>query len=79
MIARSLSTASVILCAWLLLGVDNGWADKPGTRTVAAPHSFDVLLGRLECAIEDNGMGVVAQAGRAGAPPPAVFRYRGTR
>ncbi len=34
----------------------------PGTVTVPTPHKFDTLLTRLEKAISDNGMGLVAQA-----------------
>ena len=34
----------------------------PGTQTVSSPHSFDVLLQRLERAIADRKMGLVAQA-----------------
>jgi len=34
----------------------------PGTQTVASPHSFDVLVQRLERAIADRKMGLVAQA-----------------
>jgi uncharacterized protein (DUF302 family) len=34
----------------------------PGTQSVPSPHSFDVLLQRLERAIADRKMGLVAQA-----------------
>lgn len=41
-------------------------ADNPvpyrGTLTVETPHSFDILVSRLEKAIADNKMGLVAQA-----------------
>ncbi|SRR6266545_3232319 len=39
-------------------------ADYPysGIVTVPTPHKFDTLLTRLEKAISDNGMGLVAQA-----------------
>ena len=34
----------------------------PSTLTTPTPHAFDALLKRLEKAITDNGMGLVAQA-----------------
>ncbi|NMM25876.1 MAG: DUF302 domain-containing protein [Glaciimonas sp.] len=37
-------------------------APYPGTQTVSSQHSFDTLLQRLERAISDNQMGLVAQA-----------------
>lgn len=37
-------------------------APYPGTQTVSSQHSFDKLLQRLERAISDNKMGLVAQA-----------------
>jgi len=33
-----------------------------GTRLIASPHSFDVLVGRLEKSIEANRIGIVARA-----------------
>ena len=33
-----------------------------GTRLIASPHAFDVLIGRLEESIEANKMGIVARA-----------------
>ncbi len=43
-----------------------GWADNPapypGTVTVKSPYGFDALVARLEKAIADHGMGLVAQA-----------------
>ncbi len=43
-----------------------GWSDNPapypGTVTVQSPHGFDALMARLEKAIADNGLGLVAQA-----------------
>jgi len=37
-------------------------APYPGTQTAATKHAFDVLVDRLERAIEKNRMGLVAQA-----------------
>lgn len=37
-------------------------APFPGTQTVASRHPFDRLVQRLERAIADNNMGLVAQA-----------------
>jgi len=33
-----------------------------GTRLIASPHAFDVLVGRLEKSIEANRMGIVTRA-----------------
>ncbi len=51
----------------LLLGAGSlAHADSPapysGTQTVSSQHSFETLLQRLERAISDNKMGLVAQA-----------------
>lgn len=51
----------------LLLGTAAGTqaneaAPYPGTQTLASRYSFDTLLKRLERAIADQGMGLVAQA-----------------
>jgi uncharacterized protein (DUF302 family) len=52
--------------AALLWAAAPGWSDNPvpypGTVTVRSPHGFDALVARLEKAIADNGMGLVAQA-----------------
>ncbi|MBI5718785.1 MAG: DUF302 domain-containing protein [Burkholderiales bacterium] len=37
-------------------------AVPPGTRTLATSHAFDVLVTRVEAAVEANKMGLVAQA-----------------
>jgi uncharacterized protein (DUF302 family) len=48
----------------LLVGAPIRAADAApsGTRTVASRHGFDVLLARVEAAIENNKMGLVASA-----------------
>lgn len=48
-------------------------APYPGTHTISSQHSFDALLQRLEHAIGDNKMGLVAQASASkGAAARAV-------
>lgn len=37
-------------------------APYPGTRTIASPHAFGVLVQRLERSIADHKMGLVSQA-----------------
>ena len=64
-ILKNLATAS-LLAALLMVNaaVPAMEADYPypGTVTVPTPHRFDTLLARLEKAISDNGMGLVAKA-----------------
>jgi uncharacterized protein (DUF302 family) len=55
----------VLLLALLLpLGAPAQAAEAvpPGTRTLTTPHAFDVLVARVEAAVEANKMGLVAQA-----------------
>lgn len=65
--ATTWALRSILLAACLLpaassiVHADNP-APYPGTRTVASKHSFDELVQRLERAITDNKMGLVAQA-----------------
>ncbi|GMQ90068.1 MAG: hypothetical protein BMS9Abin10_0413 [Gammaproteobacteria bacterium] len=64
---RASTLAVLLLVAWLPFtgGQVFAAADTspyPGTRTVASKHSFDTLVTRLQRAISDNGMGLVAQA-----------------
>ncbi|HJS32181.1 MAG TPA: DUF302 domain-containing protein [Alphaproteobacteria bacterium] len=63
---RCADAACVLLIAAVLLSTPCAKADVaapyPGTQTVATKHAFDVLVERLERAIERNRMGLVAQA-----------------
>lgn len=58
--------ACLILAATLGAAAGPSLADNPapypGTVTVTTKIGFDSLLGRLERAVVDNGMGVVARA-----------------
>jgi len=42
--------------------ITDGGGPLPGTKTAKSPHPFDLTVKRLEKAIEDNKMGLVAQA-----------------
>lgn len=63
---RILATPMLVAAQCLVLGSTPAGADKPapfpGTKTVATQQKFDALMGRLERAITDNGMGLVGQA-----------------
>lgn len=63
---RILAATMLLAAQYLVLGSTPARADNPapypGTETVATQHKFDALMGRLEHAIADNGMGLVAQA-----------------
>jgi uncharacterized protein (DUF302 family) len=52
------------LAALLLAGASASAADPPysGTRTVASKHGFDALVSRVEAAVSEHKMGLVAQA-----------------
>lgn len=54
----------LILATLLLAGTAAAAADAPypGTRTVASKHGFDELVSRVEAAVSDHKMGLVAQA-----------------
>lgn len=61
------STPCALLFSCLLLAAGSlAHADSPapypGTQTVSSQHSFEKVLQRLEHAIGDNKMGLVAQA-----------------
>lgn len=61
------SYARVLALATLLLagaGAAAAAADipYPGTRTVASKHGFDALVSRVEAAVSERKMGLVAQA-----------------
>lgn len=61
------SAPHALLFSCLLLGAGSfAHADSPapypGTQTVSSQHSFEKVLQRLERAIGDNKMGLVAQA-----------------
>lgn len=63
------SYARVLALATLLLagagaGAGAAAADipYPGTRTVASKHGFDALVSRVEAAVSERKMGLVAQA-----------------
>ncbi len=55
---------SLALAALLLVGAAAAAADTPypGTRTAASRHGFDALVSRVEAAVAENKMGLVAQA-----------------
>jgi uncharacterized protein (DUF302 family) len=55
----SLATATLMLVGTPARAAD---AAPPGTRTVATRHGFDDLVTRVEAAIENNKMGLVASA-----------------
>lgn len=64
-ILKNLATAALLAASLMInAAVPAMGADypHPGTVTVSTPHKFDTLLARLEKAISDNGMGLVAQA-----------------
>jgi len=61
------SYARVLTLATLLLtgaGAAAAAADAPypGTKTVASKHGFDALVSRVEAAVSEHKMGLVAQA-----------------
>ncbi len=49
----------------------------PGTRTVASQHGFEAVLARLEKAIGDNKMGLVAQASASRGAAARGVKIRG--
>jgi len=51
--------AAFALCALLPA---HAQAPLPGTRTIATKHSFEVLVARVEQAVDKHGMAVVAHA-----------------
>lgn len=60
---RNHLTAAMLLGAWLVAApVGAAEYPHPGTVMVPTTHKFDALLARLEKAVADNGMGLVAQA-----------------
>ncbi len=66
-LSSSFSTPRALLFSCLLLAAGSfahaeSPAPYPGTQTVASQHSFEKVLQRLEQAITDNKMGLVAQA-----------------
>lgn len=64
-IVRTTRIGFLLAMSWLLLASGAAVvADSPypGTLTIATKHKFDALMERLERAIADNGMGLVAQA-----------------
>ena len=56
----------LITCLWALTAMvltSSAFAQAPAdTRVLPTRHSFDQLLGRIERAVERNGLGVVATA-----------------
>ncbi len=64
-ILKNLAIASLLAASLMINAAVPAMAADypyPGTVTVPTPHKFDALLTRLEKAISDNGMGLVAQA-----------------
>ena len=57
--ARVLALAMLVLAGASAAAAD---APYPGTRTVASRHGFDELVSRVETAVGDHKMGLVAQA-----------------
>ena len=61
MSASGLRGVAAAVAAWALAA--GAWAQAPeGTRSIPARHNFDVLLERVERAVEKHGLGVVAIA-----------------
>lgn len=63
-LVRPLLLALALLYATSASAGDN--PPYPGTKTVTTPYTFPVLVGRLEQAIDANGMGLVARASASG-------------
>ncbi len=64
-ILKNLATAALLAVSLMINAAMPAMAADypyPGTVTVPTPHRFNTLLTRLEKAISDNGMGLVAQA-----------------
>jgi uncharacterized protein (DUF302 family) len=61
---RRLSAIARHGAAWMLLAALPAHAQGPlpGTRVIATQHSFEVLVTRVEQAVEKHGMGMVARA-----------------
>lgn len=57
--ARVLALATLLLAGGLAAAADTPY---PGTRTVASKHGFDALVSRVEAAVSEQKMGLVAQA-----------------
>ena len=58
-LARSLALATLLLAGAALMAAD---APYPGTRSVATRHGFDALVARVEAALSEHKMGLVAKA-----------------
>ena len=58
---RAVAFALLLACAAGNAGAQTA-TPLPGTHTVVSPYRFEVLASRLEQAIADNQMGLVAQA-----------------
>lgn len=61
-IIASLGLAAALAASAPPASAADGAPPLPGTITIRAGYSFDALLGRLEKAIADRKMGLVAQA-----------------
>jgi uncharacterized protein (DUF302 family) len=57
--ARVLALATLLLAGGLAAAADTPY---PGTTTVASKHGFDALVSRVEAAVSEQKMGLVAQA-----------------
>ena len=52
----------LLLCALLTPSLTYAQTPLSGTLTIPSKHSFDVLVSRVEKAVADHNMGLVAQA-----------------
>lgn len=62
-LAQALTLAVIVSAAVLpvYVAADNP-APYPGTNVIKTPHSYDMLVQRLDDAVKKNNMGVVARA-----------------
>ncbi|MBI3285619.1 MAG: DUF302 domain-containing protein [Burkholderiales bacterium] len=83
--AKTLSLSCALLLAALLPGAGaavsaesaENAAPYPGTQTIATRYSFAQLLQRLERAVSENQMGLVAQASASQGAAARGFKIRG--
>jgi uncharacterized protein (DUF302 family) len=60
--SRPISLAGAVGLVLYLLAVSSSALADPGTKTISTTQSFDETVGRLEKAIIDNKMSLVAEA-----------------
>lgn len=59
---RVLALAALLLAGAAVAAAAAADAPYPGTKTVASKHGFDALVSRVEAAVGEHKMGLVAQA-----------------